>query len=241
MDSIGLIKEIYRYPVKSFHGESVAKSKVQDYGLYGDRSHVFIDEARRKKYLMATYIPEMLAYKAQFEGEEKDDQFPRVKIAAPDGREFYWDDDECLEEMKTLSGQSHIYQKVFSPGHVPIGAIEEEHILLVNEASLRKLEEMWGKQVDFRRFRPNLVISLHDDTPFLEDTLFGKQIKIGDVILEIKRHCERCNIINIHPDTMEMEKTLLKTVVRERNNYFGVYATVVQTGEVHTGDEIVLI
>jgi uncharacterized protein YcbX len=35
---IGYIQEIMRYPVKSFQGESVQKTRVMDYGLYGDRS-----------------------------------------------------------------------------------------------------------------------------------------------------------------------------------------------------------
>ncbi len=48
---IGQIKEIVRHPVKSFRGESVQKTKVMEYGLYGDRSHVFMDETRPGKFL----------------------------------------------------------------------------------------------------------------------------------------------------------------------------------------------
>ncbi|WP_258832680.1 MULTISPECIES: MOSC domain-containing protein [Peribacillus] len=238
MNAIGHINSIIRYPVKSFQGESVTKTKIKNYGLYGDRSHVFIDESRVKQFFMATYNINLLSYKAMFEGEENDTQFPKVRIITPNGREFYWHEDECLKEFRKLTGQAHLYQKEYIPEHVPLGAIEEEHILIVNEASLKELQKRLGKPIDSRRFRPNILISLEDETPFIEDNWFGKRMKIGDVELEIKRHCERCMIINIEPDTLESDKSILKTIVKDRNNYFGVYATVIKTGEVTVGDKI---
>jgi uncharacterized protein YcbX len=43
---IGEIIQINRYPVKSFAGESLTTSKIEAYGVYGDRSHAFIDETK---------------------------------------------------------------------------------------------------------------------------------------------------------------------------------------------------
>lgn len=74
---------------------------------------------------------------------------------------------------------------------------------------------MWGQDVDHRRFRPNLIFSLYENIPFVEDTWFGKCIRIGEAELEIVRHCERCMIITIDPNTLTFEKTLLKTVVQK--------------------------
>ncbi|MFY0759745.1 MOSC N-terminal beta barrel domain-containing protein [Metabacillus dongyingensis] len=39
---IGNVKEIIRYPVKSFHGEKINQVNVLGHGLYGDRSHGFM-------------------------------------------------------------------------------------------------------------------------------------------------------------------------------------------------------
>lgn len=67
-------------------------------------------------------------------------------------------------------------------------------------------------------------------------------MKIGrEVEIQLKRHCERCMIITVDPDNAESDSTLLKTVVKERNNHFGVYASVVKTGEIHVDDEVLLI
>jgi MOSC domain-containing protein YiiM len=48
-------------------------------------------------------------------------------------------------------------------------------------------------------------------------------------------------IITVNHDSAERDSTLLKTVVKERNNYFGVYASVIKTGEIHVGDEVLLL
>jgi uncharacterized protein len=87
---IGHIKEIVRYPVKSFNGESVQKTKVMEYGLYGDRSHAFLDKTRPGKFLTITQFPEMVRYKARFVGEELMEEYPRVEITTPEGKVVDW-------------------------------------------------------------------------------------------------------------------------------------------------------
>ncbi|PLR95059.1 MOSC domain-containing protein [Bacillus sp. T33-2] len=235
---IGEIQNIIRYPVKSFQGEKVQQSTIEAYGLYGDRSHVFIDETKPRKYVMATHFPELLKYEAQFEGQESSEKYPQVRITTPQGKQFYWDDEPFHKEIQQIAGD--VYPVKYTPKHVPIGAIEEEHILIVTDSSLTKMEQMWGKQLDFLRFRPNLVIAMGEGAPFAEEFWFGKRMIIGDIELEIKRHCERCMIINIDPVSHEKDNTLLKTVVRERDNHFGVYASVIKTGQVKVGDNVFL-
>ncbi|WP_047155409.1 MOSC domain-containing protein [Aneurinibacillus tyrosinisolvens] len=238
---IGYIKEIIRHPVKSFDGESVQRTEIMEYGLYGDRSHVFLDETRPGKFLTITQFPEMVRYKARFVGKELAGEYPKVEITTPEGRIVGWENEDLLHEIENKSKRKVSFKK-YSPSHVPLGAIEEEHIQLVTDASVHKLKEIWGQEVNYRRFRPNLLISLNQKTPFIEETWFGKRIKIGqEVEIELKRHCERCMIITVNPDNAEKDSTLLKTIVKERNNYFGVYASVVKTGEIHVDDEVFLI
>ncbi|ALF11501.1 MOSC domain-containing protein [Parageobacillus thermoglucosidasius] len=238
---IGYIQEIMRYPVKSFQGESVQKTRVMDYGLYGDRSHAFLDETRPGKFLTITQFPEMTQYRAKFSGEESLEEYPAVEIIAPDGICYQWGDAELAKEIETKSKRKVSLIR-YAPDRVPLGAIEEEHIQIVTDASVQKLSEIWGKQVDYRRFRPNLLLSLVHKVPFIEETWFGRRLKIGkEVEIQIKRHCERCMIITVDPETGEKDPSLLKTVVQHRRNCFGVYATVIKTGEIHAGDEVHLL
>jgi uncharacterized protein len=239
---IGHIKEIIRHPVKSFYGESVEKTRIMDYGLYGDRSHAFLDETRPGKFLTITQFPEMAKYKARFVGEESNEKYPEVEILTPEGKVLQWDQDELLKEIEVKSKRK-ITPITYEPAHVPLGAIEEEHIQLVTDASIHQLTELRGTAtLDHRRFRPNFLIDLLEKVPFIEETWFGRKIKIGsEVEIQLKRHCERCMIITVNPDTAETDPALLKTVAKERMNHFGVYASVLKTGQIQVGDEVVLL
>lgn len=235
---VGSIQEITRHPVKSFAGEQVKATKVMDYGLYGDRSHAFKD--KQGKFITITQVPEMVRYQAFFSGEETLNAYPELKVKAPDGNVLTWGDKAFREEMDLLL-RREAEAVEYPPSHIPFGAIEEENILLVSDASIAELTKLWGNEVDGRRFRHNLVLSLVNKTPFLEESWFGKRIIIGnDVELEIKRHCERCMIITVDPGDSHKDPSLLKTVVKERNNHFGVYASVLRTGQIRLGDQVFL-
>ncbi|KIL51427.1 hypothetical protein KP77_09390 [Jeotgalibacillus alimentarius] len=237
MKTIGQLHTIIRHPVKSLSGEEVSETRLMSYGVYGDRSHAFLEGER---YHTATQNPKMVGYLAALEGDESDDSYPAVKITAPDGRSFYWHEDRCLEEFQQLAGKA-LSKEVHTPQHVPLGAIEEEHILIVNEASITALEGETGKQIDWRRFRPNFVVSLSGDVAFSEEHLAGKKVQIGTAEIEIVRPCERCSIINIDPATTAIDPLVLKTVYQKHGNNFGMYATIRQTGTVSVGDEIVMV
>ena len=239
---IGHIKEIVRHPVKSFSGESVKSSKIMEYGLYGDRSHAYVDETSKGNFLTITQFPEMVRYKARFIGVESIEEYPKIEVITPEGKNVDWEDEELIKEIEYKSKRK-ISTIQYTPSHVPIGPIAVENILLVTDASLDKLEEIWkGDEVDSRRFRPNLLISLKEKVPFIEETWFGSQIKIGkEVEIQLKKHCIRCMIITVNPDNAERDSSLHKAVIKERNNNFGVYASVIKTGEIHVNDEVHLL
>ncbi|WP_077214659.1 MOSC domain-containing protein [Bacillus dakarensis] len=239
---IGQIKEIVRHPVKSLRGESVEKTKIMDYGLYGDRSHAYVDETNNGEFLTITRFQEMVRYSARFAGEDTVNVYPRTEVITPEGKVFEWEDEELIKELENKSKRK-ITTIEYPPSHVPIGPIAVEHIQLVSDASLEKLKELWGKtEVDHRRFRPNIIISLKEKIPFIEETWFGRKIKIGsEVELQVKSHCKRCMITTVDPDNAAKDPSLLKTIAKERQNHFGVYASVIKTGEIFAGDDIQLL
>ncbi|WP_211745756.1 MOSC domain-containing protein [Paenibacillus sp. Marseille-Q4541] len=239
---IGKIQEIIRHPVKSFQGERVSHTHVMEYGLYGDRSHAFVHNTNLNKYVTITQFPQMAGFQARFTGEEGLQQYPRVEVTTPEGQKFYFGDADLTQKLEQMYNKQ-IVPVEFAPEHVPLGAIEEEHIQFVTDASIRALEALWeNKEVDPRRFRPNFVLSLVEKIPFIEEEWFGKRIRIGEnVILKIKRSCERCSIINVHPENTKKDPSLLKKVAKERNNQFGVYASVLQTGIIRADDQVFLL
>lgn len=96
--------------------------------------------------------------------------------------------------------------------------------------------------IDSRRFRPNLFISLKEKKPFMEEEWIGRQIKIGsEVEMKFVRHCKRCMIITVNPVNAERDSSLHQTLIKENNNHFGIYASVIKTGNIHVNDEVHLL
>lgn len=237
---IGNIQKIMRYPVKSFTGENVSKARIMSYGIYGDRSHAFIDRTNKDKHLTITQFPEMVTYTAQFLGEESFDTFPNLKVKASDGIEYDWDDQALLERIEGETNRK-LETITYSPTYVPFPAIEVDNILLISTEALSELSSSYGEPIDERRFRGNIIYDLQEMS-IKEQDLIGKQIKIGsEVILEISKFCERCMIITVDPKTGTRQPLLLKKIVKERNNHFGIYARVIQTGTIHAGDQMTIL
>jgi uncharacterized protein YcbX len=239
MKPIGEIKEIIRYPVKSFQGERVQKTRVMKGGLYGDRSHAFLDESRPGKFLTITQCPEMARYRARFRGEESPDRYPPVEVTAPDGRVYRFGDDELQRRIEGLA-KKKVSPVMHAPDGGPNPAIEEESVLIVTDASLRELGKWRRREVALERFRPNLLIALHDPVPFAEDDWVGRTLKAGGVELAVNRPCERCMIVTVDPKDASRDPSLLRTLVKERDSCFGVYAAVIRPGVLQVGDRVFL-
>lgn len=236
----GTIQKIMRYPVKSFTGEYLSKVKIMSYGIYGDRSHAFIDKTNKNKHLTITQFPKMVTYKAQFLGEESIEVFPKLKVIASDGAEFDWNEKALVERMEKETNRT-LESITYSPTNVPIPAIEVDNILLISTEALAELSSSYGEPIDERRFRGNIIYD-RKEMGIKEQDIMGKQIKIGsEVILEINQFCERCMIITVDPITGTRQPQLLKQIVKERNNHFGIYARVIQTGTIYTGDQMTIL
>lgn len=235
---VGEIRNIHRYPVKSFAGEPLETCKIEPYGLLGDRYCCFYDETKKgwKRYITARNIPKMLSYQAHYINEE-------IHVTAADGRKFDWDAtllEAIQSHTKTPISMSQIKDPHPQPELSQLFSVDEASILLITDASLKRLEAEWGHAVDHRRFRGNLVIALHDDSLFEGDWI-GHRLKIGDVELQVDSTCERCVVITMDPDSLEKAPSLLKKLNQSFNLQFGVYASVVKTGEVRVGDTVELV
>lgn len=236
---IGEIIQINRYPVKSFAGERITSSKIEAYGIYGDRSHAFIDETKEgwDTYITARQIPGMLAYKAELVGDGSEDMFPAVRVTSPDGRVLDWNA-ELLSEIQSYS-KHKLTMIDYSAETKELLAVDTGSILIITDESLRTLERIWGKKLDERRFRANIVVSLRNNG-CKEREWLGKRLLIGNAEFLVDSECERCSMITIDPDTFERDASLLKKVHEEMNLNFGVYASVVKTGKINVGESVYL-
>jgi uncharacterized protein YcbX len=236
----GEVKRIYRYPVKSFAGKRLDSARIEAYGLYGDRCYAFVDNTKQgwDRFVTARQIPQMLGYRAVLGTQDDAGEFPQIEVTGPDGRQFQWDE-HLLREI-----QQYTSRKITTESHRASSrekkAVDDGSILIITERSIRTLERLWGKKVDLRRFRPNLVISLDDEAGDDEADWVGRRMQIGEVELSIQSMCERCSMITFDPDTIERDPSLLTKVHEGMGLQFGMYADVGKTGTIRVGDPIYL-
>ena len=113
-------------------------------------------------------------------------------------------------------------------------------ILVASESSLQTLFPTG--EFGMERFRPNLSIS--GGPAFEEDR--WKQIRIGDVVLELVKPCARCQVTTVDQATgirqgPEPLQGLAKSRSWQRKPVFGWNALVRSTGTVRIGDPVEVI
>lgn len=237
--AIGNVTRLMRYPVKSMAGESLEQTRIEPYGIYGDRGYALVDETKEgwSRYVTARQIPRLLAYRAKLDEETPpvEGRLPGVTVAAPDGRLHGWNE-KLLEELLALSNRAftlHASEPDDKQYNVDSGSI-----LIVAEQTINRLSSLRGKDVDWLRFRPNIVAAFREGIFEREQELAGRRLRIGEAVFRVEEPCERCSMITIDPDTLEKDPELLRTVHRELGLEFGLYASVVRPGTVKRGDAV---
>ncbi|HEY0829043.1 MAG TPA: MOSC N-terminal beta barrel domain-containing protein [Bacilli bacterium] len=238
---IGEIREIMRYAVKSFAGERLDEVTLKPYGIYGDRSHAFIDETKDGwyRYVTARQIPEMLGYQAAIVHNDSYSEYPQLKVTSPDGRRLQWDD-QLLKEIQLFSKQK-ISMEHFNSLSEQTMAMDDGSILIITDKSHNKIEQVRGMKIDHRRFRANFYIKLFDEFDLQDADFIGKRLVIGDAELSVISLCERCSLISIDPSTLERDPILLDKVREHMNLNFGMYVEVEKVGTIKVGDQVYLV
>jgi len=227
---VGIVSDLWRFPVKSLAGERTRRAFVGPFGILGDRRHAVLDETGER--LTARRAHKMLGFAAHCREPDIGDD---VEIRTPSGFVLPWDDPDVARELGTAIGR---------PVTLVRGALGQHDAAPIHIVGTRSLEagSRWteGETLDRRRFRANLVVETEDDEPFAEAGWVGTTLRIGEEgpTLEVVSPTERCVITTFDPDTLERDNRVLAGLARERDNFFGVYATVVRAGWVAVGDAI---
>lgn len=112
-----------------------------------------------------------------------------------------------------------------------------KYVSLINLASLRELEHRWNESLDPLRFRANVYIDGAE--PFSELDWVGRQIKLGDVTMEVMKRNGRCAATNVNPETGVRDRNIpgkLRSTFGHKD--LGVYLSVSQQGELREGDTV---
>ena len=113
-------------------------------------------------------------------------------------------------------------------------------LMLMSKQSLETMKKNNpGSEFDIRRFRPNLLIDcVGDDHPFPEQQWVGKQLLIGEVVLDIAYTCPRCSMVTQPLEELPQDAGIMRALVEQADGNLGVYARVIQSGTVNVGDSV---
>jgi uncharacterized protein YcbX len=90
--------------------------------------------------------------------------------------------------------------------------------------------------VDRRRFRPNIIIGGVEG--LAERDWEGKNIRIGNVVINAAQLRGRCVMTTYDPDTQVQDVNVLHRIVKELDGTFALDCSVVTPGHINVGDAV---
>src|SRR4051812_9084038 len=233
-----IVRELWRYPVKSLQGERLGEAAIDALGIAGDRRWALFDRDTGLG-LTARRVPELLFGSARL----RDDG--GVEVVLPDGA--VTTDETVLSEWlgrrvelraaAELDCVAPTYEAPTddlapdpaewmqwegAPG--PFHDSPRIRLSLVSTGTLGT----W----DRRRFRANVVLDGEG-----ENELRGQEAQLGAVRLRFGLPVARCVMTTRpQPGGIGRDTSVLKTIHRERDGLLAVRAAVLEAGVVRTGD-----
>jgi uncharacterized protein YcbX len=103
-ERIGVVREIWRYPVKSMGGERIERTALGPLGIPADRGWALRDEAAGE-IRGAKKLPALLGCTARYREEPAGAGVPHADIVLPDGTRTATDDPEVGARLSALLGR----------------------------------------------------------------------------------------------------------------------------------------
>jgi len=224
---------------------------LDEHGPVGDRAFCVVDVAR-SKLLRTLSNRSLVAIQARWDGDSLELELPSgetVSGPAPLSRESvtctYWN--RTVAHVLTTGPHSellsdHLGKPVRLAASPRNGVVFGAPVSILTTASLRDLGERTGRDdllESVSRFRMTMVVDAGDE-PYVEDSWFGRELKLGDAVVRVRTGVPRCGQIDMEPATGDKDGSLLKALSGYRPGtggepWFGVDAEVVVPGTITIG------
>lgn len=233
---VGEIEALFRYPVKSMGGERLEVADLGWHGVDGDRRLAFrrLGDRGGFPWLTASRLPEMILYAPQRRGLPAEGGLP-THVRTPEGADLEVFGAELAADVGRRLGAA------VEVMHLNRGIFDEASLSVITSATVGETAKLTAQPADVRRFRPNILIRSTRGVPFEEDAWVGGTLWSGDggeVSVGVTNRDERCAMVNFDPDTARVDAEVLKTIVRERDNWLGVHGAVTRRGRVAVGQPV---
>jgi hypothetical protein len=216
-------------------GENLARAAIGWYGIEGDRRYAFVKEGNLTGFpwLTGREIAEMVLYTPRF--TDPDNLLnSAVMVKTPGGAERLLTGDELLQELASR------WRYPITLTKLKKGCHDAMPLSLIGTGTIRAMGEKLGMELDFRRFRPNILMEL--DEPFIEENWLGDLLTFGEredsAKVRLNRQNARCAFTTVDPDSAARTPEVLKAIVKQRSEYLGLYGSAEKVGSIQVGDVI---
>jgi uncharacterized protein YcbX len=240
VERLGTLSRLRRYPVKSMAGEDLETARVTHAGLVGDRVYAFVDAqgpanfpwmTSRKGRDLILFRPRFLAALPVDGGIFSADY--SAEVTTPEGDNARVDDPEFKRFLEKR------YGRTLQLRHSERSMTDAYPISVFGLGTIRALSGEAGLSLDPLRFRANFYVQWNTDEPFFEDSLVGRELRIGETVtIRVVKKDERGVMITLDPETAEAAPVVLEKVAREHEGCAGVYGAVLREGIVRTNDPV---
>jgi uncharacterized protein len=228
--AVGRVVGLFRYPVKSMASEALEAIDVGWNGFTGDRRWAFVRGGLERSgfpWLTIRERPEMWRYQPYF-ADPNDPEKSVTMVRTPSGQELDVVDPLLADE---LGHEARVIKQ-------SRGIFDTMPLSLITSQTISGLSASVGRELDRRRFRPNLLVESLDGGDAPEDAWVGAVLRIGEMRMRVDKRDKRCVMINVDPVTTERDPSVLRKVAQERQSCLGVYGNVVEPGRVSVGDAV---
>ena len=222
---------LQRFPVKATGAQACARVDLDARGLVGDRGFAIYDAAGTMA--SGKHSRRFRRMDPVFELESRLDD-DGVHLRLPDGTTVTAGSPEADERLSRLFGEPVVVRAEAGTPHFDAGSVS-----LVGTATLAELgrHEGDGRPLDPRHLRTNVVVATSE--PFVEETWLDREVRIGNVVVRVSEPTERCRMVGVAPVGLPERPGMLKAISDHHDLNAGVYATVVQPGNISLGDPVV--
>ena len=146
-------------------------------------------------------------------------------------------DDEKLPDLSMVRVSDMVNFARYSTPPGTFVDLAPVHVL--SETSLATIGTEIGSDLDVRRFRPNVLLTLDDPEDGLPESHWtGARVVLGEAVLDVMMPTIRCVVPSRAQPGFEVDRRITKAVAVRAQRCLGVYCGVDSGGSVRVGDDV---